>query len=148
MKPYYSQDQESSDLATATYGTFAGDPGYDAQFNFSDGTSAIVAYVADDQFAILRPDGTAVVMQDTQTTTGDALQAVGTITVAQASSMRSTYKFSQGVCSAAVVVAGLGAGALAEFFFPEGGPWAYRLGAAGGAYLMTWAQAQRGSPCS
>jgi hypothetical protein len=147
MNPYYSQDQESSDLASATYGTFAGDPGYDAQFNYSDGTSVIIAYVADNQFAILRPDGTAIVMQDTQTTTGDALQSVSTVTTTQASSMRSAYRLSQTVCNAATVVAGFGAGALAEFFFPEAGPWSYRLGYAGGAALMSWAQAQRGSPC-
>jgi len=138
--PYLDPGEESTALeAGAPINKTKTDPGYDVRIDYTDGTSGLMLSLKtsdgkNNQAAIMHPDGTSTVV---------ALNlapnpAGATLSVVQQSVQTSTLgKFRcDGVCRGIITgIGAIGFGALAEYAVPEGGPWSFRVGAVGGAYI-------------
>jgi hypothetical protein len=137
-KPYWSNDELTSDTSYVKTATFSGNPGYDLRSDYSDGTSSIMAPIANssDHWAVIHPNGTSTVIAMDMTSDGGA-----TASVVASSVPTTTLAFAQsgslspGQCAFITAANGIIVGAIAEVAFPEFGPWSYRIGAGIGAVL-------------
>lgn len=125
--------------------TFSGDPGYDMQVNYADGTSNIAMWLDNDtNIAIMHPNGTSDIVSVTQFSGGMGAQLVQSgVSTASIVGRRTLGKLPGWLCGSISAGGGLVGGWAAVVIgelLTDGAdtalsPWVYRFGAWGGGTL-------------